>query len=268
MLTQHTWREILEDMADVGQRMWQIGASEGAAGNMSVFMRDLDELDPRFPRGDVFDLPVVAPALADGWLAVSRSGRRIRDIGRAPEQSLCLLEIDGEGARATLYGAAGGRPTSELNSHLAVHDDHVGRRELGYHALLHAQPLRLTFLSHVDAYADTLALNRRLLRWQPETIIEFPEGIGVLPFEMHGSPEQMAATAAGLRAHRAVIWRRHGIVTRADASIGKAGDLVEYAEAAARYEYLNLQSGSPSTGLSDEELRMIARRLGIDQRFF
>jgi len=267
-VTQHTWREILDDMADVGQRMWQIGAAEGSAGNMSVFMRDLDELDPRFPRGDVLDLPVVVPALARGWLAVSRSGRRIRDIGRAPEQSLCLLQVHADGARATLYGAAGARPTSELNSHLAVHDDHIGRRDMRFHALLHAQPLRLTFLSHIDAYADTPALNRRLLRWQPETIIEFREGIGVLPFKMHGSPEQMAATVAGLREHRAVIWRRHGIVTRADASIGKAADLVEYAEAAARYEYLNLQSGSPGTGLSDEELRMIARRLGIDQHFF
>ncbi len=267
-MTQHTWREILADMADVGQRMWQIGAAEGAAGNMSVFMRNLDELDPRFPRGDVLDLPVVVPPLAGGWLVISRSGRRIRDIGRVPEQSLCLMEIHGGGAYATLYGAAGARPTSELNSHLAVHDDHVGRRELEYHALLHAQPLRLTFLSHIDAYGDTLALNRRLLRWQPETIIEFPEGIGVLPFKMHGSQEQMAATAVGLREHRAVIWRRHGIVTRADASIGKAGDLVEYAEAAARYEYLNLQSGSPSTGLSDAELRLIAGRLGLDQHFF
>ena len=267
-MTQHTWREILDDMADVGQRMWQIGAAEGSAGNMSVFMRDLDELDPRFPRGDELDLPVVVPALAAGWLAVSRSGRRIRDIGRAPGQSLCLLHIHAGGARATLHGPAGARPTSELNSHLAVHDDHVRRRELRYHAVLHAQPLRLTFLSHVDAYGDTQALNRRLLRWQPETIVEFPEGIGVLPFEMHGSPEQMAATVAGLREHRAVIWRCHGIVTRADASIGKAGDLVEYAEAAARYEYLNLQSGSPSTGLSDGELRLIAGRLGIDQHFF
>ncbi len=267
-MTQPSWREILDDMADVGQRMWQIGAAEGSAGNMSVFMRDLDELDPRFPRGDELDLPVVVPALAAGWLAVSRSGRRIRDIGRAPGQSLCLLHIHAGGARATLHGPAGARPTSELNSHLAVHDDHVRRRELRYHAVLHAQPLRLTFLSHVDAYGDTQALNRRLLRWQPETIVEFPEGIGVLPFEMHGSPEQMAATVAGLREHRAVIWRCHGIVTRADASIGKAGDLVEYAEAAARYEYLNLQSGSPSTGLSDGELRLIAGRLGIDQHFF
>jgi rhamnulose-1-phosphate aldolase len=74
-------------------------------------------------------------------------------------------------------------------------------------------------------------------------------------------------TAEAMRTYRAVVWQRHGIVTRAP-SIAKAADLVEYAEAAAQYEYLNLVAGEPSQGLSDEEIRRIAARYGVDQKVF
>jgi rhamnulose-1-phosphate aldolase len=67
----------------------------------------------------------------------------------------------------------------------------------------------------------------------------------------------MGATTELMRTHRAVIWQRHGIVTRSDVSLQKAGDLVEYAEAAAHFEYLNLQLGEPSKGIPFENLRLI-----------
>ena len=143
-----------------------------------------------------------------------------------------------------------------------------GRRGLAYHAVVHAQPLRLTYLSHIERYQEHTFFNRRLLRWQPETIIELPEGIGMLPFQMPGSPEQQEVTTAALATHRAVVWARHGIVTRADSGIGKAGDLVEYVEAAAQYEYLNLAAGEPSNGLLDDQVRLICERMGIQQSFF
>ncbi len=42
--------------------------------------------------------------------------------------------------------------------------------------------------------------------------------------------------------------------------------LIEYAEAAARYEYLNLQAGEPATGLSEDEQRQICKHLGLVSR--
>ena len=47
--------------------------------------------------------------------------------------------------------------------------------------------------------------------------------------------EQAQVTAAALQTYRAVVWQKHGIVARAT-QIGKATDLVEYAEAAAHFE--------------------------------
>ncbi len=267
-MTTATLDEIAAEIGDVGQRLWQIGAAEGAAGNVSVFVHELAGRHDRFiPRG-LFALPIAARALAGGWLIVTGSGQRLRDIAARPDATLCLLQIQTDGLQAMLYTGKPLRPTSELNSHLAIHSDHVARRNLGHHAVVHAQPLRLSYLSHIPRYLEPTVLSQRLLRWQAETIMEFPEGIGALPFEVPGSLEQATMTAEALRHQRAVVWARHGIVTRADSSVGKAGDLVEYAEAAAQYEYLNLQAGEPTSGLAPDEIRLIAARLGIEQHIF
>ncbi len=262
-------KEILWEMGDVGQRMSQINATEGASGNFSVFVQELPDIDSRWCEQGEISLPLPAPALSGGWVIVTGSGRRERDLAHNPELVICLLHIHSGGETAAVYAAdALVKPTSELNSHLGVHNDQVARRALNYHAIVHAQPVHLTYLSHIDRYADTVAFNRRLLRWQPETIVEFPQGIGVVPFYVPNSPQQAENTIEGLRNHRAVIWRQHGIVTRNDHSLRSAGDLVEYAEAAAQYECLNLRAGEPTVGLSDEQLRQICLYFGINQPFF
>jgi rhamnulose-1-phosphate aldolase len=264
----YLFSNILREIGDTGEQMTVLGADEGSAGNISVFVRAMEGVDEHFWDHGVIDLPVACPALQGGWLVVTGTGRRMRDLAQDPEATLIILEILEGGLQATMYCASNVQPTSELNSHLAIHNDQVGRHHLSYSAIVHAQPRFLTYISHLPDYADTLSLNRHLLRWEPETIVTFPEGIGMIPFHVPGSPEQMADTMAGLQTYRAVVWRRHGIVTRSEDSVRKAGDLVEYAETAAHFEYLNLQLGRPVSGLSDEEMHDICKQYGIKQKFF
>ncbi|WP_026369545.1 class II aldolase/adducin family protein [Kallotenue papyrolyticum] len=255
------WHALWSVLGSAGQRLAAMDAAEAAAGNLSIFVPAL-EPPAEWAERQLFDLPVAAPALSGGWLVVSASGRRLRDIAAAPEHTLCLLQVLPDGRRARLLAATPLRPTSEFNSHLAIHNDQVGRHGLTTHAVAHAQPLHLTWLSHVPRYRDAATLNRRLLRWQPETIIEFPEGIATLPFEVPGSDAQMRATVAALQQHRAVVWQQHGLVTRAP-TIDKAVDLIEYAETAARYEYLDLLAGERAAGLSPAALRRICEHVGL-----
>lgn len=255
-------------MGEVGQRVAEIGASEGGAGNISVFTRALSGIDGRFVPQGVIDLPVPAPPLADGWVIVTGAGKRLRDIRRHPERTIGVVRVHRGGQQGTLYAVEAMRPTSEFNSHLAVHEDHVRRRGVEQHALVHAQPVRLTYLSHLPAYSDTLSLTRRLLRWQPETLVVFPEGIGLLPFQPPGSPEQEAVTVRGMAEYRAIVWQRHGILTRSDVSVEHACDLVEYAETAAHYEVINLALSQPTEGLSEADLRLVSERLGLAQAIF
>jgi rhamnulose-1-phosphate aldolase len=156
--------------------------------------------------------------------------------------------------------------TSEFNSHLAVHHDQMRSRPIKSHAVVHAQPKNLTFLSHLAKYQDEKYLNSHLMRWQPETILNFPEGMGILPFLPPGSVHLMLESMLCLRDHPLVIWSQHGVMARADGSILHALDLVEYAEAAAHYEVMNLLTGEESTGISPENIRAVAESWNIKQK--
>jgi len=126
----------------------------------------------------------------------------------------------------------------------------------------------LTYLSHIQRYQDTAILNRHLLRWQPEMILNLPKGVASVPFQVPGSPELMAATVAALRRHRVIVWSKHGVVARSDQSVKRAADRIEYAETGARYEYLNLVNGEKAEGLSVDEIRAVCRTFNIQQDIF
>jgi rhamnulose-1-phosphate aldolase len=57
-------------------------------------------------------------------------------------------------------------------------------------------------------------------------------------------------------------------MARADDSIFHALDLIEYAEVAAHYEYLNLTAGERSEGLHPEHLRSVAASWNLRQNIY
>jgi rhamnulose-1-phosphate aldolase len=252
--------EILASIGVAGARVAAIAAGEGAAGNISVCIGW--PVDPRrlFPIEEQIPLPLPAPNLAGCLIVVTGSGRRLRDIAIDPAANLGAVRVGADGGTGTLYTSPRRlfeHLTSEWNSHLAVHDDTIGRTSTVLHAVVHAQPPHLVYLSHLADYHDEARLNERLLRWEPETIVNLPQGIGVLPFMLPGSERLMKANVERLRDHRIVIWGKHGVMARSNLSATRAVDRIEYAETAARYEYMDLATGGHGEGLSRDELREI-----------
>ncbi len=263
--------QLLQTIGEAGSRLSDIEASEGAAGNISVCLRWPIEVRNLFPVAEPFDLPQPAPMLAGATIVVSGSGRRLRELHDDPVSGVGCVVLDDAGHTATLFTAPSrhfARVTSEFNSHLAVHADQVERSGSNFHAVIHAQPMRLTYLSHLEAYQNTLGLNRRLLRWQPELIVQLPQGICYLPFEVPGSSALMSATVTALRSHRVVVWAKHGVMARSDMSVKNAADRVEYAETAAKYEYLDLAAGGHGQGLSDKEILRVCDAFDVRQDIF
>lgn len=263
--------QLLKQMGEAGKRLSEIGATEGAAGNISVCVRETLDVTSFFPQMNVIELPVPAPELTGATLIATGSGRRLREVADAPTANLACIIVEEGGRMGKMFTSVDclfKRVTSEFNSHLAIHHDQMRSRPISQHAVVHAQPKHLTFLSHIPKYQDEKYLNTRLLRWQPETILNMPQGIGVLPFLPPGSAHLMIETMICLRDHRLVIWSQHGVVARADESIFHALDLVEYAETAAQYEYLNLSTGELGTGLSPEHIRAVAESWNVEQGIY
>ncbi len=263
--------ELSTLIGEAGHRLSEIEASEGAAGNISVYIGW--PIDPRrlFPNSETIELPVAVPELAGKSFLVSGSGRRLREIIQDPAANLGFVVVQPDGRSGTLYTSPRRlfeRPTSEFNSHLAVHRDQVVLTGTNFHALVHAQPMNLTYLSHIARYQDEQFLNRHILRWQPETIVNLPEGVGYISFLLPGSPELKKATVESLRTHRVVIWGKHGAMARSDQSVKRATDRIEYAETGARYEYMNLVNGEAGQGLTPDDIREICRAFGVRQDIF
>lgn len=263
--------DFLHAIGEAGKHLAEIEASEGAAGNISICIRWPIEVRNLFPVEDEIELPQLVPELAGVTFIVSGSGRRLREIIEEPTANLACIIVNEGGHTGKIYTSYNRRfehVTSEFNSHLAVHYDQVVSSNTNFHAVIHAQPLHLTYLSHIPRYKDTQYLNTHLLRWQPETIINLPEGIGFAPFKLPGSPELMAANVELLRKHRIVVWAEHGAMARSDDSVKRAADRIEYAETGAKYEYLNLAVGEIGEGLTQDEIRTICKAFNIQQTIF
>lgn len=263
--------DLLLLMGEAGKRLSDIDASEGAAGNISLCLRWPIEPRSRFPLMEPFEMPQPVPELASATFLVTGSGRRLREVIHEPTSNVGCLVVDEGGKTGKLYSSYHRlfqRVTSEFNSHLAVHYDQIKATGTNFHAVIHAQPPHLTYLSHITRYTDEKYLNTHLLRWQPETIVQLPEGIGFIPFKVPGSSDLMQANVAALREHAVVIWAKHGVMARSDHSSKHASDRIEYAETAARYEYLNLATGEQGQGLSVDEIRAICSAFNVKQAIF
>jgi rhamnulose-1-phosphate aldolase len=263
--------EYLVWIGEAGWRISEIEASEGSAGNISVCIGWPVEIRRKFPLAESLDLPLAVPELAGMTLVITGSGRRLRDVIQEPTANLGCLVIDQGGKTGQLYTSPKrlfANLTSELNSHLAVHRDQVASSGTNFHAVIHAQPRHLTYLSHIPRYQDQKYLNQHLLRWEPETIINLPEGVGFVPFNVPGSQALMSATLKMLHQYRVVIWAKHGTVARSDTSVKRASDRIEYAETAASYEYFNLMAGEQGEGLTADEIHAICKAFNVQQTIF
>ena len=120
--------ELLNLIGAAGHRLSEIDASEGAAGNISVYAGW--SIDPRrkFPLVEKIDLPLVVPELAGSTFLVTGSGRRLREIIQDPAANLGCVVVDAGGKTGDLFTSPlrlFEHLTSEFNSHLAVHYDQV-----------------------------------------------------------------------------------------------------------------------------------------------
>ena len=262
---------ILAEMGEVGHLLHPSGAAEGAAGNLSVGLRDPLDIRQCFPNEELIQLPDPVPSLAGMTFISSGSGCRLRDIKEHPTENMGCIVVNKDGKTAQLFTADDRRftrLTSEFNSHLMVHNTHMAGGKLKFHALLHAQPLYITYLSHIERYQDEKYFNDHLFRWEPETIIQFPDGFGVCTYQIPGSKEMQEVVVEAMKNHTIAVWSKHGVMTRSETSMMQAFDRIEYAETAAKYEYLNLTLGEPAPGLTVDDILDICKFHNIKQTVF
>ncbi|MCU0303047.1 MAG: rhamnulose-1-phosphate aldolase [Thermoanaerobaculales bacterium] len=255
---------VLREFAEVAGCLWDLGWAEASAGNISADVSELLKVPPSKGRAGTA-LPTPLPALAGRSFLVTATGSRFRDLRRAPEDKVCLVEVSPAGDhvswRGIVWNAGDIRPSSELISHLGIHA--VLREQRSDHrAILHAHPTHLATLTHLERCSGSAELNRLLWSIHPEVKLLAPRGATMLPHLVPGSNELGAATTRAVRdGADTVLWRYHGCLAHApDAST--ALDRIHVLDKAARMVLLCLASGEPWRGLDDRELAELFARYG------
>ena len=143
---------------------------------------------------------------------VTGSGKFFRNIKIDPADSLCIIQINETGDRYKIvWGLVnGGKPTSELPSHLMNHQ--VKKRLTGgqYRVVYHAHTTNVIALTFVLPLKDEV-FTRQLWKMATECPVVFPDGIGVIEWMVPGGRDIAVATADMMERYDAAIWAHHGM---------------------------------------------------------
>lgn len=252
----------LADLGRIGRRLWERGWAECNAGNLSLSVDPLpSELLEPDPDERRFELGAHVPELAGTLLLITATGSRLREVAEAPERTVSVLAIAGDGEHAAplrLGEAPPPPPTSELPSHLAIHaaNRRVGSRD---RAIVHTHPDELVVLTHDPALEGEEQLTRRLWSMIPEARLLLADGVGLVDYRPPGSDEQARATAAALSRRPIVLWDRHGAIAVGE-DLEQAFDRIDAATKAARLYLLCRRAGFEPKGLNSEQLADLERR--------
>ena len=151
------------------------------------------------------------PGLAGEYFMVTGSGKYMRNVELDLADSACIIRLDETGSRFQIvWGLVnGGRPTSELPSHL-MNLEVLKERDPGMRVVYHAHPantIALTFVLPMDEEVFT----REIWEMATECPVVFPKGIGLVPWMVPGGREIGKETSEIMKTRDVAVWAHHGM---------------------------------------------------------
>ncbi|WP_302604659.1 rhamnulose-1-phosphate aldolase [uncultured Alistipes sp.] len=250
-------------VAEAAGYLWQKGWAERNGGNITVnvtehiddAIRALPAISERYPIGTVL------PHLKGRWFFCKGTNRRMRDLARRPMENGSIIRIADDCASYEIVADAPVRPTSELASHLAMHDKMVADGH-GYKAALHTHPIDLVAMTHNPAFLKKDVLTNLLWSMIPETRAFCPKGLGIVPYEMPSSVKLARATVEALKEYDVVMWEKHGVCAIGP-DIFEAFDQVDVLSKSAQIYLTAKAMGFEPTGTTQEQMDELKRAFDL-----
>jgi rhamnulose-1-phosphate aldolase len=193
---------------------WEQGWHERNGGNLSYRIKteEVESVREDFKEGEWKEIGTTVPGLAGEFFMVTGSGKFFRKVIIDPEDSMCIVEIDAAGEKYRIvWGLVnGGRPTSELPSHLMNHEVKKRLTDGRYRVIYHAHTTNTIALTFVLPLTDE-AFTRELWEMATECPVVFPDGIGVVPWMVPGGREIAVETSKLMEKYDVAIWAHHGM---------------------------------------------------------
>ena len=259
-MTKFVESSFVKNMREITRESYLRYWDERNGGNVS-YRLTAEEVEGFEDVADVkrtYELGFDASTLAGYYYLVTGTGCHFRNVYNNPERDLGLVKISEDGKTYDIVWGfnAGGRPTSEFPSHLMSHIERL-KVNPEQRVVFHCHPTNLIALSFTQELSER-HLSRLLWKMQAESIVVFPEGIGVIPYMTPGTNEIGEATAAKMADYQAVLWPHHGLFA-SGTSLGDTYGLVEVLEKAAMiYSQVGAQGGNIKQDITDKQLQEIA----------
>ncbi|WP_455950595.1 rhamnulose-1-phosphate aldolase [Eubacterium sp.] len=194
---------------------WQQGWHERNGGNLSYRLSDNDVNEIKEflnDNGKWHSIGANVPDLANEYFMVTGSGKFFRNVIIDPENNVCIIKINETGDKYKIVWGLknGGRPTSELPSHLMNHQVKKSCTNGEHRVIYHCHTtnvIALTFVLPLDEKVFT----RELWEMATECPVVFPDGVGVVDWMVPGGEKIAIETSKLMEKYDVAIWAHHGI---------------------------------------------------------
>ena len=232
------------------------GWAERNGGNITINITEwIDEQMRELPAiSERISIGKTLPHLKDCWFYCKGTQKRMRDLARDPMGNGSVIRITPDCAHYEIVADAPVAPTSELPSHLAVHD-YLLAKNSPYRASLHTHPIELVALTHSKKRMEKDAATHMLWSMIPETKAFCPRGLGMVPYMLPSSVELADATISAIEDdYDVVMWEKHGVFA-VDTDIMSAFDQVDVLNKAALIYISARNMGFEPDGMTDSQMK-------------
>ena len=244
----------VEKVAEVAGYLWEKGWAERNGGNITVNITDVvdDEIKALPAISEVYSIGTTLPHLKGCYFYCKGTNMRMRDLARRPMENGSIIRILEDCASYVIIADNAVKPTSELPSHLSVHNYLISKGS-PYKASVHTHPIELVAMSHNPKYLEKDVATKLLWSMIPETKAFCPRGLGIVPYTLPGSVELADATIAELADYDVVMWEKHGVFA-VDVDVMQAFDQIDVLNKSALIYIASKNMGFEPQGMSEEQM--------------
>lgn len=249
----------VDKVAEVAGYLWQKGWAERNGGNITVNITEhIDDAIRAMPAiTSPIAIGTTLPNLKGCYFFCKGTNKRMRDLARRPMENGSIIRILDDCANYEIIADSPVMPTSELPSHLAVHNYLIGKGS-AYKASLHTHPIELVAMSHNPAYLEKDVLTKLLWSMIPETKAFAPRGLGIVPYMLPSSKELADETIKAIDDnYDVVMWEKHGVFA-VENDIISAFDQVDVLNKSANIYMCGRSMGFVPDGMSEEQMTEIS----------
>jgi rhamnulose-1-phosphate aldolase len=247
---------LYQELSEIAGYLWERGWAELNAGNISIRLANVSEHTFQdLAISETFSLPAPIPALANEFVLITGTGRRMRQIAKQPKEHTMIVSVHSNATTYHIYYTSFGqqiKPTSELPTHLACHGV-LKTNKPNYNTILHTHPSDLISFSHHPDMNNEELINKTLWKMHPETVVFAPTGMGFIPYQIPGNTVIANATIAKLATKNTILWQKHGAFA-VGTSITQAFDVIDVLNKSAAMYLQCKAAGFEPTGLTEAEM--------------